>query len=54
MSSNIDALVMISAGILLGISLIIGQKRVIDRWAGVIFVCLYFAYMGVLIYRNVG
>jgi cation:H+ antiporter len=53
-SDNItDALFLMFISILLFIFMFTGKKHKLERWEGVIFVCLYFSYMAYAIVRDV-
>ncbi len=49
---NFDIISMILVTILLFVFLFIGTKKKIDRWQGIIFILLYFAYIAYLITRG--
>ncbi|MDP3402896.1 MAG: sodium:calcium antiporter, partial [bacterium] len=45
----VDALVMIAATLFLFVALFLGKRGHIDRWQGILFVLLYFAYVTYLL-----
>ncbi len=45
----VDALVMIAATLFLSVALFLGKRGHIDRWQGILFVLLYFAYVTYLL-----
>ena len=48
-ASNIDIILVVSASLLLFAFMFSGKRRSLDRWEGIIFLCLYTAYIGYLI-----
>lgn len=50
--TNIDVIVAIGATVLLFTVMFIGKRHLIERWQGILFVLLYFSYIGYLVYRG--
>ena len=47
--SNIDIMMTIAASLILFLTMYIGEKRVIERWQGVLMILIYLGYVGFLI-----
>ncbi len=50
--SNIDIGMVIVASLLLFLSMFTGKRHSLDRWEGIVFLCLYACYIGFLIIRG--
>ena len=44
-NSFVDIFVNILAGLLLFVFVVIGKKGQLSRWGGIVFVCMYIAYL---------
>lgn len=51
-ASNEDIMMVITASTLLIMSVIVGKRTRIDRWEGIIFVCVYIGYLAFLVLRG--
>ncbi|AKD01968.1 calcium/sodium antiporter [Pontibacter korlensis] len=52
MMNNADIIMMILASTMLIIAMPIGKRNAIDRWNGIVFLLVYFSYIGYLVVRG--
>ncbi len=49
---NFDIIMVIAATFILFLFMFIGRRRILERWQGICFVCLYVSYITYLVYRG--
>lgn len=51
LASNVDVVAVLLSTTLLFIWMFVGRRHVLQRWQGVVFICLYVAYVAYLLFR---
>lgn len=49
---NIDLMVVVGSSLLLFLSVFVGRRHMLERWQGIAFVVMYFAYIGYAFWRG--